>query len=71
MMGKQGRLDYLHTLGDKRDSPGEGDQPLVGMLNVEKAATRLERRAYHIATLNMFVLHFFELAFCPPEREIQ
>ena len=70
-MGKQGRLDYLHTLGDERDASGDGDQPLVGMLNVEKAATRLERRAYHIATLNMFVLHFFELVFCPPEREIQ
>ena len=53
-MGKQGRLDYLHTLGDERDASGEGDQPLVGMLNVEKAATRLEKMSctqYYNATM--------------------
>ena len=43
------------TLGDEGNSSRESDKPLVGVLYVEQAATRLEIISNSIQTFNLFL----------------
>ena len=56
------------TLGDEGNSSRESDKPLVGVLYVEQAATRLEIISNSIQTFNLF-LSFFSLFVQQAEKD--